>query len=425
MPMLLRIYRSPEETLSTGDVAVIEQPETEIVNDIPENQGSDEKVTKKKETDWELYEKISKKPDGAKYSKKEMALLEKYEGKDDSTIEGYPSKTVDKDTGEELVKETETKAEVPEKLKSLVGDKSPIGAKSMEELPAKVEGLVKELQKLNGKQGEFGRALQKMGVQDVNQAIQEIEGSRNLHKLVQDLKAGKKEAFEFLGMNNQEKQAQGEYPDDILDEGLFNHINPQLKKANDTIAAMQAKIDSFEGVLKPWQDTQRNNAMESQRNTQVNNVINEVSRLAEVSEHLWDKSAGSLRQALTEYYGGTADSAYNPALKNIVSMLELAEKEEIKNLDVALSYWERKNGNDFLSKTREDARNQFLRKPTVGLSDQHGGKTGNSQVNYTEAQIRQRIAEGKGTPTEFNDPDGTINPNKVPRHLRALLVTGE
>lgn len=433
--MLVRLMRSPEGSESSG-TAVLEAPETAAAETTtPETEGGEKeskpeaKAEKPAPTDWELYQKMIEKYEArpnAKPTKAELALKARIEGKEEHQIAGYkkPSKSTP-ETEEAPAKAKE--AEVAD-----AGEEDPlepvykaVGAKDKSQLPEKVKGLVAEMKTLSGMKGEVGRLLKDAGVQDVKGLTQELKGARMLHQLVQDLRAGKAEAFNFIGVKGappaQEKFT-GQRPANVLDDGLFDYVAPQLKAANDRAEALERKLAAMEGKLAPWERDQANNAAMQQRQTQKSNIINEMSGLVDATEGIWDsKKSGSLSKALNDYYDTPPDAAHHPDLKPVLEILELAKTRNLPDLETALALWERKNGGSLIAKARAEAREPFLGKtPNVGLSDRQGNHNGQFK-SFTEATIKEMAAGRRAIPREWTDVHGTIDLNKVPAHLRHLI----
>ena len=419
------IKRSPEGGESGGGVATMAEPAvTESVT--PETQSTEavEVQGEKKApvSDWERYQKLQEKGNNpnAKFSKADQALAKKYEGKDESEIQGYvkPSQQDDDSSPEPEAKpKPEVKEENP--LHKL------IGAKSDSEVTPKVQGLINQLKQYQGERGEVGRVLEGMGAKTLGEAKQYVQNASSLHQLVKDLQAGKPEAFQFIGLNqNQPNNNRGAVPDDVLDEGLYNFISPQIKAANDRAERLERELQMLKGEWAPIRESQAQASANMERMAHVSDVVNEVNTLISSTEGLWDSSkSGSLTKALTDYYNSTGD--YNPALKPVLEIIDLAKDNGINNLDIALRYWEHKNGGSLIAKARDDARQPFLgKRPSVGLSDQQGNHNGQFK-SYTEAHIKEMVAGKRSVPREWTDSHGTIVQDKIPSHLRSLIFSEE
>lgn len=419
-----QIHRSPEGAESSG-VAVIEAPETAAAeNATPESQEAEirsepEHVEKQKFSDWDRYQKLQEKSNNpnAKYTKADQELAKKYEGKDESLIPGYqkPEQSDDQESNPELkAKATEPKENPLYKL---------IGAKTDADVLPKVKGLTEQVQRLNGERGEVGRVLEEMGVKTLAEAKSFAKNAKALHQLVQDLKADRPEALEFIGKQRPAKmqeQYDGEIPQDILDEGLFRHVSQREKEANERAERLERRLAAIEGDTAPLKDQMQRQAMDTERQNQTGFIATEISKLAESTEGLWDsKKYGSLTKAVHDYYNSTGD--FNPGLKPIMEIVELASEHGINDLEIALAYWERKNGGSLIAKARAEARQPFIgKKPSVGLSDQQGNHSGQFR-SITEANIKDMAAGRIQVPREWMDSQGTISPDKVPAHIRSLL----
>lgn len=435
MNFKIRLNRSPEGAESNGP-AVIEAPETAAPEmEAPETQEAEvAKVEKVKTTDWQKYEKMQDKyarnPE-AKPTKAELELQRKYEGKDESAIEGYTkAKKGTQDDEDESPAPTKAKAEETDDA-----DVDPdseihklVGAKDKTQLPEKIKGLVNEVKKLSGERGEIGRVLKETGYSDFKSLANEIRGAKGLHQAVIDARNGNPAALEFLGLNQRQAQApkqqerfEGEIPEDILDEGLYRHITSREKQASDRADALERELRAIKGKLEPWERSQAETQAQNQRTMQVNHVIAEVTKLADGVEGLWDsKKSGPLSRALSEYYA--TDGDFHPDLKPIAEIIEIAKEHKLDNLEIALAYWERKNAGSLIAKARAEGREPFIgKKPNIGLSDRQGNHNGKF-TSYTESSVKEMASGRAPIPSSWTDGFGTIIPDKVPSHLRQYIL---
>jgi hypothetical protein len=434
----VRLNRSPEGGESNGTAVIDEAPETAVLEkETPETQDAEApKVEKQKLTDWDRYQKMQDKyarDPYAKATKAELELQRKYEGKDESLIAGYNKAKGTQDDEDESPSPTKAKAKEPEDAADIDPDSEIyklVGAKDKTQLPEKLKGLVNEVKKLSGERGELGRILKDVGVNDLKALQAELKGARGLHQAVLDAKAGNSTALEFLGLNKaqapqQRQQTQefnGEIPDDILDEGLYKHVISQAQQAKQEAEELRRELRAIKGKIEPWERSQAETQAQNQRAMQVNHVISEVTKLADGVEGLWDsKKSGPLAKALSEYYA--TDGDYHPDLKPIAEIIEIAKTHKLDDLEIALAYWERKNGGSLITKARDDARQPFIgKKPNIGLSDRQGNHNGQFKT-YTEAHV-QEMARGRAPiPASWVDRQGTLIPENIPAHLRKIIIT--
>lgn len=436
--MNIKLFRNQEGADGAG-TATLEAPETAAPEQVtPEPKAQEEAVAsqeapKPKVTDWDRYqkmqEKYSKRPN-AVATKAEMELREKYEGKDESEIDGYPKSKSQPVEGDDEAQPAKAKdKEKPEESQEsdpLEPVYKLVGAKDKTQLPEKIQGLVAEMKKLSGERGELGRVLKDAGVSDLKSLQAEIVGARRLHALVEDIKAGRQEAYNFLGIKPQQAQGEqakaGELPEGILDDGLYNHLSPQLKAANERAERLERQLAELAGKITPWERSQQETMAANVRNAQVAAIITEAQAVADSVDGLWDsKTAGPLSKALNEYYSSKDGDPYNPALEPILGILAIAKEKNLPDLDTALAVWERKNSGSLIAKARADAREPFIgKRPNVGLSDRQGGNNGQFKT-YTEASVKD-MAQGRvPIPAEWTDAQGTIIPDKVPANLRELI----
>lgn len=414
-------------------------------NDPADPAGDKAKPAAKAElTDWQAYQKMQEKFErnpNARPTKREMALQAAYEGKDEKTIKGWspqdkPQAAADADEGEEAAAAAKPEAEekskapvVPKELESLIGENSPIKAKTLADLPAAVKGLVEKVARMNGDFGAVGRIMQAAGVESLKDLSEEIKGAKALHRLVQDMQKGDLDAFAHLKIKapgqqqgrRQEAVNDGELPDGILDEGLYKHMSPQLRKLQEENAELRRQMqDRFKDVDEWKTDTQKKAATE-QRNQQINEVITDVATLVQGNDGLWDaKKYGPLNKALKEYYTTAGD--HNPGLKPILEILDIAKKHRLENLDIAFSHWDRQHAATRMRQAREEARQPFTGKQaSVGLSDQQGNHSGQFK-EYTKSQVQNMGRKGyPQIPSEWTDSSGTLLEDKVPAYARPWL----
>lgn len=405
--------------------------------------GKDAKPAAPKESDWQAYQKMQakfEKNQNARPTKREIELQQKYDGKDEKLIEGWspqnkPQGAEEAPAAEPATKDAPESAAVPKELQDLVGEKSPLGAKTLAELPGKVKALTEKIQKMNGDFGNVGRLMQEAGVENLGALREEIRGAKRLHTLMQDLKAGKAEAFQFLGIRPQAQAdrgrasdpAAGQPPEGILDTELHAYVEQQRSKDARRIEALESQLRDLGGQVKTYgQDYERRSA-DTVRSTQMNNIVREVNTLAQGAEGLWDsKKDGPLDKALVEYYGTKDGDPYNPALKPILEILDIAKANKLDNLDIAHAYWERQNRPSLLRQAADKAREPFIGKqPTAGLSDLQGNHTGQFK-EYTENQVRNMGRKGyPAIPPEWVDHTGTLIASKVPAYARSWLFNEE
>lgn len=431
------LFRSPDG--ESGGAAVAEPvaaTETPVegtaTTDTAKEASTPEAPTKL--TDWQAYqkmqEKFAKRPN-ARPAKHEVDLMAKYQGKDESEIEGYTPEAGNVPQPKDKKPETkiQPKPAIPKGFESLIGEKSPVGAKTLEDLPAKVESLHKEFQKLNGERGTMGRILQEAGVQSLPELQKEIAGARSLHRLIEDAKAGNPKALEFLGLNKPQaaQQVNGQAPEDVLDEGLFNHFSPIIQDLKQQNEELRRQLQERFGVLDRFKDEQQKTAMTAARQQAVNEITSEFAALAAEAPHLWDPKAGNLHKAISDYYAQDGD--FHPGLKVFNEILQIAKDQKIPNgnLELAVAYWERKNRGSIIKQAQDEARRPFIGKPpTVGLSDQqqaHGGQF----TEFTRSQLQNLGRPGyPRIPSEWVDAkSGDLIPSKIPAYARAIVLGEE
>lgn len=398
------------------------------------------------QTDWDAYQKMQakfEKNPNARATKRELALREKYDGKDEKLIEGWtpqdkPQSEDDEspaaaDSEEKATEEKPKPPPIPKELEDLIGEKSPLKVKNLAELSTKVKGMMQTITRLNGDFGAVGRIMQEAGVENLQKLHGEVRASKRLHALVEDLKAGRAEALKFMGWDKgvpfarpaREAPAGNDedLPSGVLDEALAHHTSAQLRAANDKIAKLESALNDRFRDVDQWKQTEQQRAAATQRSQQVNDVIKDVSTLVQTAEGLWDpKKHGSLNRALEEYYGSKEGDPVNPGLERIIQILDIAKKHRLDDLDIAYAYWARQNSGNLIREAREQARQPFTGKqPSVGLSDQQGNRNGQFK-EFTRQQVQNMGKPGyPRIPSEWTDESGTFIPSKVPAYARPWL----
>lgn len=437
------LFRSPDG--ESGGVAVAEPVAAPEAQDA---QGTvtegDSNVTASPEapaklTDWQQYQKMQEKyaaRPNAKPSKAEAALMAKYQGKDESEIEGYtpdgeespkpkakrPETKIQPKQGEPQQQQAPT---IPKGFESLIGEKSPVGAKSVDELPGKVESLHKEFQKLNGERGALGRFLQEAGVSSLAELQKEHIGARNLHRAIQDAKNGDPKAWEFLGLTPTQARQQvqdGKAPDDILDDGLYNHLSPRIQKLEAENERLVRQLQERFGDIDRIKESEQKSAMSAARSKAITEITSEFATLAAENPNLWNPKNGNLHKAINDYYAQDGD--YHPGLKVFNELLTLVNEKKLPDLETALALWERKNIGSRILQAKNEARQPFIGKaPTVGLSDQQQAHSGQF-TEFTKSQLQNLGRPGyPRIPSDWVDAKtGDLIPSKIPAYARSIVL---
>jgi hypothetical protein len=233
--------------------------------------GKEDKAAAPKDSDWQAYQRMQAKFDknpNARPTKREIELQQKYDGKDEKLIEGWTAQDKPQGSDEDPAatpakKDPPVASPVPKELEELVGEKSPLGAKTVAELPAKVKALTDKIQQMNGDFGAMGRVMKEAGVESLRALHDEVRGAKRMNALIRDLAAGRPEAWAYAQSNlgirppaasgrRPAAPADGAAPEGILDEALYGHISPQLKQANEKIERLEralrdhgAKVDTY------------------------------------------------------------------------------------------------------------------------------------------------------------------------------------
>lgn len=301
-------------------------------------------------------------------------------------------------------------AETPDPLKPVL---EKVGAKTLEDLGPKVEGLLKELDRLNGERGKLGQL-------DKFQTTLEKQNA-----FMMDFFQGKPEALEYArikfgwtppqgqqGRAEPQRQAQQETveDEDIIDTALHRRMSKEIADLKETVKSLTAQAEQVTQARE----------LELAREQ----AINEIGALVQEFPELYDaKQHGPIAKAMAEYYHSKANDPVNPAIQQIVDIMHMAAQNGLRDLRhaYAIKSLERRP-QDIIQARREAAQRIAGHKPTVGLSDQQQAQ-GNGRKDYTEADLNAIVKSGN-IPDEWMDPQtGALIPSKLPPALRAMYET--
>jgi uncharacterized small protein (DUF1192 family) len=282
-----------------------------------------------------------------------------------------------------------------------------VGAKTLDELPEKIGGLQKELDRLNGERAKLGK---------LNTLEQNLQGQ---HRLIADLLAGKREAIEFAakmhGMDPSKiaahsapsGQAQGGKFDAFLDPDAAKYFDDQLKEL---------------GAIKEFFNNEQHRRAVSDARSET---LNEISEVMAMAPEIYDaKKYGPLRAQMENFWNTKKDDPIPEGVKRVIEVLQIAAEHGFEKIKPAYEIWAYRNRGTLQTEAAKAATQAFTgKKPTVGLSDQQAGKNG--QKGYTTASVEKMATGQEAIPEEWIHPrTGRLMLDKMPPELRNALVAG-
>jgi hypothetical protein len=446
--MLVRILRAPEGAESAGGgIATADGPAPESQaqgqaaaagKTQPEKQAPEGSPSQAESaaplSDEDIIKRASersRKNPNYKMTDEEFASWERLEGR------AKPAKKSDKtkETPQAEVKKPESVEKDPEPNDQAVEEDQPIekklgsilekiGAKTLDEAPAKLESLLKLKDELNGKQGEHDRSRRQLET-----TVDTLKKNFERQQLfIEDYIQGKTEALEYAKAKFGDKfkpQAPAAKPDT---KEFDNFLDPDLarwaKAQVDSVKAEYAK--EFESLKKETEVYRQRHNQELARE----NVIAEMTSLAEKIPEL-KPQGGSIRQLMKEYFQGYDGDPVDPRLKPIFAVVELMKETRpdgslrYPDLETAYKVWAFNKLPGKIAEAQREGRKQLAgHSPTVGLSDQQGRNQGNYK-QYTDADF-ELMAQGKmNIPEDWTDKHGTLQMNKIPKRLREIFEAAD
>jgi hypothetical protein len=296
-----------------------------------------------------------------------------------------------------------------------------VGAKTVEELPAKVESLRKEFNRVNGERGKMPQ---------LNQLQENMRGQ---HNLIADMLAGKPEAFAYAakihGLDPSKIQAHrngasNTNPNPAAGNnqqsgGRFDtYLDPEVAKHMDEVEGKLRELDA----VKEFMHKEMDQRTLSDARTQT---LNEISEIVAMAPEIFDtKKHGSLRSQMDLYWNTNRNDPVPESTKRVIEVLQIAAEHGFNTLKPAYEMWAWRNRGALQSEAARSATQAFTgKRASVGLSDQQQGRSGSS---YSQADV-QKIADGDAAmPSDWVDQkSGRLLVDKMPPEVKNLILAGK
>jgi hypothetical protein len=354
----------------------------------------------------ELFERVNNRPDGPPKEPKKPKVKEPELDEEEEEPEAADEKAPKgKDAPPE---DEEDDTPTPKALKALVGKESPIGAKSVAEIPEKVRGLVEQLKKAEGMGGKLEQANKRL---------------QNLDAFVRDFVAQKPDALEFAEKHFGFKPTghapaarPGQKP------AVGQNGKPKPVFLDDDMAAyvadLEGKVTAFEGRFAKLEQTHRKSEEISAAAEAQSGVINEMSTLVEKYAEL-RPATGSVRELMKEYFADLPKGAnIDSRIKNLVEVLKIAARDELPTLQHAYAAWKLETHPQTVIEAERRGRQSLANTtPSRGLSDRQGSQGGQYQA-YTDEDFESMKNGAMPVPDDWLDADGNIVPTRLPKRFR-------
>lgn len=356
----------------------------------------------------DLFERVNNRPDGPpKAPKKEKPKAKVVEGEEEDELPEVADEKAPK--GKDAPPEDEEDdTPTPKALKALVGKDSPIGAKSVAEIPDKVRGLVEQLKKAEGMGGKLEQANKRLS---------------NLDAFVRDFIAQKPDALEFAEKHFGFKPAAaapagrpGAKPAPLGPNG-----KPKPVFLDDDMAAyvaeLEGKVTAFEGRFAKLESVHRKSEEISAAAEAQNGVVNEMSTLVEKYPEL-RPATGSVRELMKEYFADPKGDKVDPRLANLVAVLKIAARDELPSLQHAYAVWKLETHPQTVIEAERRGRQSLANTtPSRGLSDRQGSQGGQYQA-YTDEDFAAMQSGTMEVPADWLDGEGNLVPSRMPKRFR-------
>lgn len=338
--------------------------------------------------EWVKSGKPTPEPDDVKPDEKEDKELEAKEPEAGSEVDSS---------------ESEEEVQSEEEIKSLTEAMKAVGAKTVDELPAKIQGLRSQL----GKQGgELGTQLKEAQQQNQNMA-----------KLMEDLIAGKPEAIQhvqqihpdFKGVQvstpTTPQETKDVSPDDFLDDKLYEYVK-----------GLEAKVNELQGYQQSSQE-------KASQVLAVQQTVNDISGFVRSNPEYFD-AAGDITPLLNDYFLNQTDNdPVDPRLTKVHNLLVFAKENGLKNLDDAHWLMNKDNLSQRLIEAKKEGRQSALNyKPNPALSSQRKQGFETQYKSYTDGEIADIVAGRKEIPDEWTDAAGNWIPDRIPAAAKKYIT---
>lgn len=346
---------------------------------------------------------------------------EEMEGYDEWVQAGKPNPEPDGESSEEKnLEATESNADSvetndesssprsEEEIQSLTDAMKAVGAKTVDELPAKIAGL---RSKLGQQGGEMGSQLKTSQEQLTNMTSllegiakgepQAIEYMRNVYP---DFKAPTAEA------QAKAPKVEGVDPDQFLDPDMYNYV----RNLEDKYATMEASIEKMQGY-------QNQSTEQAAQFAAVEQSVTEVTSFTNKHPEYFD-AAADVSGLTREYYRQDNDHPVDPRMTKVHHLLQFANDNNLKTLDDAHFLMNRDNFSKQLIEAEQRGRNsnyQHKQNPSAAGKRQQSSESTYKQ--YSDSEVLD-IAEGrKEIPDSWTHADGSWNFDSVPATARKYI----
>lgn len=310
------------------------------------------------------------------------------------------------DAGKEPQKKEEVKpADIPEPIAKAMKS---IGAKTVEEIPEKIAGLI---QQVHGKDAQAVSTLTKE--RDTLKTTADTAA-----RFLEDLKAGKPEAFDFLKRQGVMLPKEMAEPNEPFDPDVDAALGGVLSRQEAKMQKLLSRLEQFEGKAESEAQARIKQANDERSRSQV---VDEALAGAQFIPEL--KDVPNLRNMivdLMEY--GKSDPALAPLNKLSEMITSAGEKGHFYDLETAHYIDMGKNAKFLIEKAREEGRREaHTSKPNRSLSSVASEAQEQNIQQVTEAELDQMEGPGgwRMIPEAWKNADGSMNISKMPKNAAA------
>ena len=416
---MLRLFRSPDAadgggagdgaaSLGAGEAtpeADSAQPDVPAQGDkAPKESAPPSAPTR--EADDDAYARIiakAEKNDGYQMTDAEAEIFARVSDRDEEPKPRAKKAPEDGDSPD-VDETTEDLGEIPEGMEEFVGAKSPFGAKTAAELPAKLKEFTAKFKEMQGRDGLSGRLEQRIDKQTA---------------FIRDFIAGAPEAIKFATEKLGYKKDGGFAPEAPRPEGRRGAEKPIY--LDDEMAAYVATLEEkVQGAEARLQKVESRYAQAEEMESKVQaqgDVINEMSVLAEKYPELSIKN-GSLRELAKQYMQNPILDKVDPRFKPMAQILHIAADKGLPNLEAAFALWRLESMPQTVAEAERRGRESLAKNtPSRGLSDRQGSQ-GGQYTAYTDADLSRMSRGEMEIPDEWADANGNLIMTKLPKRLR-------
>lgn len=329
--------------------------------------------------------------------------------------------------------------DVPAPVKAVM-DK--VGAKSIDELPAKFEQLTREIGRLGGQTGPLNERL--------SQATSTVETQ---HAIIRDVVMGVPRAMEWVRRNAEKlgidvsklpaaagnpppaaASAPGSAGSNLFSEdlfldpshaGKFNQAFSALEARNQKLESdMAAMKEEFGGKFQKHEKATQFYETELQKNERINSqnsVVSAVQALIDDAGNagVYDKRHGPVAKHMEAYWNSAADAPIPAPIQTIMEIIDIAHKKELDSLDDAYAIWAKKNRGKLNTAAARTAQAHDEHAPAVGMSDRQEGNGGRVPIGMKAQDILDMLDRKRPIDPSLKGKNGRFLWDKVPADVRA------